>query len=604
MHKNIRLLLFVTVYISFSLYSSVLAGADSGRPIQINVGVYQNPPKLYIDSAGKASGIFIEILEEIAGNEGWELTYVPGTWQQCLQKLQKGETDLLPDVALTFQRTEDIEFNKVSVLDSWSEVYVKKKTRITKPSDLKGKYVALLDESVQQESFSELMVGLGYEYTPVTARSFEDAFFLVNAGVADATIVNRYFGNLFSDQYGLENTGLIFSPASLYFAVKKGSDNSILHEVIDKYLKEWKASPRSFYYTTIEHYLLKSSLNDQSGKKLWQNILLLTAIVLLCTGIIILHFRQNRSRESRIEQIDQKLHSQEEKFQSYFDNAPFGIFVTDNKGNYIEANISASRITGYTTEELLMQTIGDLLTDESKVAGYAHFEKVTKLGNATGVFQFEKKSGETYFASLDAVRISDNRFIGFMNDVTEEHYIQNRVKRLSKIVEHSLNETYLFDATSMKFIEANAAAIENTGYSIEELLNLTPLDLKLDMKEAAFRNLMVPLINKEKQRIIFETRHYRKNGSFYHAEIYLQLMELDKERIFSAVVIDITERKNAEEELKKTKDNLEILVAEKTGELNRRVNELEHFQEVTIERELRMEQLRKEIELLKQQLSK
>jgi len=72
-------------------------------------------------------------------------------------------------------------------------------------------------------------------------------------------------------------------------------------------------------------------------------------------------------------------------------------------------------------------------------------------------------------------------------------------------------------------------------------------------------------------------------------------------RVFSSFM-EITERKRAEDELHRLKKSLEEKVQEKTKELNERVGELEHFREVTIERELRMEELRKEIESLKNQL--
>lgn len=71
-------------------------------------------------------------------------------------------------------------------------------------------------------------------------------------------------------------------------------------------------------------------------------------------------------------------------------------------------------------------------------------------------------------------------------------------------------------------------------------------------------------------------------------------------RVFSTF-LEITERKRAEDELRSLKSNLEKQVENKTLELSERIRELEHFHEVTIERELRMEQLRKEIELLRKQ---
>ncbi|MBN1949074.1 MAG: PAS domain S-box protein [Candidatus Cloacimonetes bacterium] len=63
--------------------------------------------------------------------------------------------------------------------------------------------------------------------------------------------------------------------------------------------------------------------------------------------------------------------------------------------------------------------------------------------------------------------------------------------------------------------------------------------------------------------------------------------------------MDITERRQVEEELIDLKDNLERQVAEKTRELQERIEELEKFYDATIERELRMKELREEIEQLK-----
>ena len=58
---------------------------------------------------------------------------------------------------------------------------------------------------------------------------------------------------------------------------------------------------------------------------------------------------------------------------------------------------------------------------------------------------------------------------------------------------------------------------------------------------------------------------------------------------------DITDRKNAEEELQKHRDHLEELVKEKTGELHEKVKELQTFYDAAVDRELKMEEMRKRI---------
>ena len=52
----------------------------------VRVGVYQNEPKIFMDENGRASGIFIDLLNEMAAQEGWTLAYVPCEWAACLQR--------------------------------------------------------------------------------------------------------------------------------------------------------------------------------------------------------------------------------------------------------------------------------------------------------------------------------------------------------------------------------------------------------------------------------------------------------------------------------------------------------------------------------------
>jgi PAS domain S-box-containing protein len=66
-----------------------------------------------------------------------------------------------------------------------------------------------------------------------------------------------------------------------------------------------------------------------------------------------------------------------------------------------------------------------------------------------------------------------------------------------------------------------------------------------------------------------------------------------------ATCIDVTERKKAEAELRELKNNLELEVEAKTAELREKLSELERFHDATIDREIRMKELRDEIKRLK-----
>jgi diguanylate cyclase (GGDEF)-like protein/PAS domain S-box-containing protein len=117
------------------------------------------------------------------------------------------------------------------------------------------------------------------------------------------------------------------------------------------------------------------------------------------------------------------------------------------------------------------------------------------------------------------------------------------------IVENSLNEIYIFHPESLKFIAVNRGARENLGYTVEELSGMTPLDLKPEMDLQSFRELLAPLASGEKEQILFHTVHRRKDGTLYPVEIHVQLVEHGGEKVYVALVMDLTERRAMEHEL-------------------------------------------------------
>ncbi len=111
-----------------------------------------------------------------------------------------------------------------------------------------------------------------------------------------------------------------------------------------------------------------------------------------------------------------------------------------------------------------------------------------------------------------------------------------------KIFEVSLNEIFMFDAEQLRFIEVNRGARENIGYSIDELREMTPLDIKPTFSLESFETMIAPLRRGEKEKIVFETIHERKNGTHYPVEVHLQLMQHMENDVFVAIILDTSER--------------------------------------------------------------
>ncbi len=123
------------------------------------------------------------------------------------------------------------------------------------------------------------------------------------------------------------------------------------------------------------------------------------------------------------------------------------------------------------------------------------------------------------------------------------------LERFGRIVEDSSNEVYIFDALTFRFIQVNRGARENLGFSMAELRDLTPLDIKPDFDARSFGELIAPLLRCERDVVTFQTVHRRKDLTRYPVEVRLQLSRLEEPPVLIAIIQDITERLAAEREL-------------------------------------------------------
>ena len=150
--------------------------------------------------------------------------------------------------------------------------------------------------------------------------------------------------------------------------------------------------------------------------------------------------------------------------------------------------------------------------------------------------------------------------------------------RLGRIIEQSINEVFCFNAETLKFEMVNRGACENLGYTQEEMMALGPVDIKPEYTPESFEDALRPLRDGEREQIVFETVHQRKNGTTYDAEVHLQLITAENPPIFVAIIQDITDRKVAERKIMKAHDELELRVHERTEQLRGEVEKRKYIE--------------------------
>lgn len=155
--------------------------------------------------------------------------------------------------------------------------------------------------------------------------------------------------------------------------------------------------------------------------------------------------------------------------------------------------------------------------------------------------------------------------------------VQKEHTSFTDMIAASLNEIYIFDALTLCFRFVNNGALHNLGYSLQQIQTMTPLDLKPEFTPEKFRDLLQPLLDEHKRVLVFETIHRRADGSLYPVEVHLQLFDHEGDRVFLAVINDISERKQAEQEIKQLNASLERRVMDRTAQLETANQELEAF---------------------------
>jgi PAS domain S-box-containing protein len=167
----------------------------------------------------------------------------------------------------------------------------------------------------------------------------------------------------------------------------------------------------------------------------------------------------------------------EETWRSYVENAPYGVFITDAQGRYLQVNPEACRTTGYSERELLTRSIVDLLPPETQELGLEHFSQLLATGKSVGETLYLTKSGERRWWSVSAVRLSDDRFLGFTADVTDRVRAREQLADVNALLEERVHER-------TAELEAANGELEAFNYSVSH-------DLRAPLRHiSGFANLL------------------------------------------------------------------------------------------------------------------
>ncbi|MBV1788736.1 EAL domain-containing protein [Marinobacterium sp. D7] len=403
---------------------------SSAAEQELRVGVYENPPKLLLDrEQNQPSGILGDLLVEIARAEHWNLHVVSCEWKECLEDLQSGRIDLLPDVAESGERRSSIAFHQVPALRSWSQLFTRGNERLASPLDLAGRRIAVLQGSIQQSYLHNLSQSFGIEIELVGVHSFEEAFSAVAAGEADGAVVNQQYGEYNAASFDLVSTPLMFQPVRLFYAAPLGQGEAILQR-IDARLTEWKQDADSPYYRTLRRWGPRLPTLQLPQALLWG--LGILAVLLVLAGALVAVLKR------KVKQKSLDLADNERRLNTILSNVDASIFIKGTDFRYQYVNTRVAQLFEL-PEESVCGCRDEQFFDADTVAAIRALDQRVMLHGERVVDEvtqrrLDSQEERTYLAVKQPLRNEKGEIVGLVGvstDITERKRSEEQIHQLA-----------------------------------------------------------------------------------------------------------------------------------------------------------------------------
>ena len=270
------------------------------------------------------------------------------------------------------------------------------------------------------------------------------------------------------------------------------------------------------------------------------------------------------------------------------------LFVRRSDGRIIEANDAAAEAYGYSKEELFSLNIYDLRGPKGRPLTDAQMDAADTSGI---LFETEhrRKDGTTFPVEVSSRGISigaERILLSVIRDVAERKQAEDTTARLAAIVESS-DDAIIGKSSDGTILTWNNGAERLYGYSAAEAVGrlisfLVPPHLHEDL------SLLLIRIKQGEHIRNFETTRQKKDGTTVDVSLTISpIFNSSGETIgASTIARDVTERKRMEDAVHKSREQLKLMVRERTAELQESYDRLvrETMERARLEEQLRQAQ--------------
>lgn len=261
-----------------------------------------------------------------------------------------------------------------------------------------------------------------------------------------------------------------------------------------------------------------------------------------------------------------ELSDNEMVFNSIFRNKTIGVAITERDGTIIKVNSKICDILGYDESELLKKNVFDISYEENEIEKrYIDLVLYGTINSYEVEKRFIKKDGSIIWAKLNSNVVRDENgqikySIGLVNDITDRKIYENRIiqseSKYRQLIETASDSIFLLNENG-DFVQVNEKSCNILGYSKDDFSKMNIGDIDEDHTVDKFREFWknIPFDKK----VIFETKHKRKDNSFLNIEVSAKKFLINDEIFILGISRDITERKKTEDALLEQNKKYEFL---------------------------------------------
>lgn len=265
----------------------------------------------------------------------------------------------------------------------------------------------------------------------------------------------------------------------------------------------------------------------------------------------------------------------EEKFRSIFENSPIGIFQSSINGGFVEANQALANMLGYNSTSDLIEQV-ESIPDQIYVSPEIRKEYIAKALKSKTFSKFETQLYRTdgsimyayiYFKPVFNDGQQINKVEGIVEDITERKQAELALieseERYRSIFDGA-NDAIIILNEKFKVVNCNTKTLELFRVKREEFLGTEVIDFSPNLQPDGrpSKELAEELITStlaEASPKAFEWTNIRKDGTLFDSEVSLSNFYVNKTKYVQALVRDISERKEMENEIKQSELKYRLL---------------------------------------------